>query len=209
MKLTRFLLPLFAAVALTACSDDSPSTSEKYSTLDVPVQVANLPVVTEVFSLSCGHCRSMESAIPAIEAAADVNIGKAHVTFNESATFSALIYYAAVTQTEGKPSEELVEALFKYVQEGQTDDAEENKAQLGKVFKEFGLTSPYDLNETQQAELFSALERADEITTEAGIVSVPTFLVNGKYIVNTSAHDSADDLAATLKMLMKKDNQAN
>ncbi|WP_407334251.1 thiol:disulfide interchange protein DsbA/DsbL [Enterovibrio sp. 27052020O] len=209
MKLTRFLLPLFAAVALTACSDDAPSASEKYTTLEVPVTVENLPAVTEVFSLSCGHCRSMESAIPTIEAAAGVNIGKAHVTFNESATFAALIYYAAVTQTDGKPSEELVQALFKYVQEGQTDDAEKNKAQLGKVFEDFGLTSPYDLNETQQAELFSALEEADQITTESGIVSVPTFLVNGKYIVNTSAHDSAEDLAATLKMLKNKDSQAN
>ncbi|MDD1794630.1 thiol:disulfide interchange protein DsbA/DsbL [Enterovibrio makurazakiensis] len=205
MKLTRLLLPLFAALALTACSENAPSNSDKYTTLETPVQIENLPVVTEVFSLSCGHCRSMEDAIPAIEAAAGVNIGKAHVTFNESATFSALIYYAAISQSDGKPSKALVEALFKYVQEQQTDDAEQNKVILSQIFEQFGLTSPYALSEAQQAKLFAAIERADQITTESGIVSVPTFLVNGKYVVNTSAHNSADELAVTLKMLMNKD----
>ncbi|MCC4796429.1 thiol-disulfide isomerase [Enterovibrio norvegicus] len=205
MKLKQLFVPLLAVFALSACSDDAPTNqAEKYTTLEMPVKVADLAPVTEVFSLSCGHCRSMEDAIPAIEEAASVKIGKAHVTFNESATFAALIYYAASTQEDGNPPKDLVEALFKYVQEQQTDSAEDNKRLLGDVFKQYGLTSPYDLDEAQQAKLFTALEQADALTVQSGINSVPTFLVKGKYVVNTSAHDSAEELGATLKMLLNK-----
>ncbi|NGN97434.1 thioredoxin domain-containing protein [Grimontia sp. S25] len=201
MKLKRFLLPLFAALTITACSDEAPQ-NDKYTTLATPVTVESLPAVTEVFSLSCGHCRSMEAAIPAIEAAADVKIGKAHVTFNENATFAAMIYYSAMSQIDGAPPEGLTEALFKFVQEDQSDDAEKNKAILSSLFAQYNLVSPFDMTEAQQEALFADMERADQITVESEIRSVPTFLVNGKYVVNTSAHQSAEELADTLKMLM-------
>lgn len=204
MNLKRFFLPLIAALALTACSDEAPQ-SEKYTTLKTPVTVENLPAVTEVFSLSCGHCRSMEAAIPAIEDAAGVKIGKAHVTFNESATFAAMIYYSAMSQVDGTPPAGLTEALFKFVQEDQSEDADKNRAILSALFGQYNLISPFDMTETQQEALFADMERADQITVQAEITSVPTFMVNGKYVVNTSAHQSAEELADTLKMLMAKD----
>ncbi|CZF81058.1 Thiol:disulfide interchange protein DsbA precursor [Grimontia celer] len=204
MNLKRFFLPLIAALALTACSDEAPQ-SEKYTTLKAPVTVENLPAVTEVFSLSCGHCRSMEAAIPAIEDAAGVKIGKAHVTFNESATFAAMIYYSAMSQVDGTPPAGLTEALFKFVQEDQSEDADKNRAILSALFAQYNLISPFDMTETQQEALFADMERADQITVQAEITSVPTFMVNGKYVVNTSAHQSAEELADTLKMLMAKE----
>ncbi|USH05050.1 thioredoxin domain-containing protein [Grimontia kaedaensis] len=204
MNPKRFFLPLIAALALTACSDEAPQ-SEKYTTLKAPVTVENLPAVTEVFSLSCGHCRSMEAAIPAIEDAAGVKIGKAHVTFNESATFAAMIYYSAMSQVDGMPPAGLTEALFKFVQEDQSEDADKNRAILSALFAQYNLISPFDMTETQQEALFADMERADQITVQAEITSVPTFMVNGKYVVNTSAHQSAEELADTLKMLMAKD----
>ncbi|WP_325895009.1 thioredoxin domain-containing protein [Grimontia sp. NTOU-MAR1] len=204
MNLKRFFFSLLAALALTACSDEAPQ-NDKYRTLKAPVTVENLPVVTEVFSLSCGHCRSMEAAIPAIEASAGVKIGKAHVTFNESATFAAMIYYSAMSQVEGTPPKGLTEDLFKFVQEEQSEDAEKNKAILSTLFSKYNLVSPFDMTEAQQEALFADMERADHITVESEITSVPTFVVNGKYVVNTSAHQSAEELADTLKMLMAKE----
>lgn len=52
--------------------------------------------------------------------------------------------------------------------------------------------------------MFAEMEKADQITVASEITSVPTFIVNGKYVVNTRAHESAEDLADTLKMLMAK-----
>lgn len=204
MNLKRFFLPLIAVLALAGCSEEAPK-SPKYTTLDTPMTVQDLPVVTEVFSLSCGHCRSMEAAIPAIESAANVKIGKAHVTFNESATLAALIYYTAMTQVDDNPPAGLTEDLFKFVQEQQSEDNEKNRAMLNELFEKYGLTSPFDLTEAQQQQMFAEMEKADQITVESEITSVPTFIVNGKYVVNTSAHENAQDLADTLKMLMAKD----
>lgn len=206
MSLKRLFLPtlsLFAALTLSACSDDAPEV-QKYTTLDTPVSVENLPELVEFFSLACDHCRSMESVIPVIEDQTGDKVSKVHVTFNESSTFSALIYYAAVAQTNGNPPQALVEALFKYVQEQQSESQEENKALLTGIFNQYGLTSPYDLDEAQQTELFTAIERADMITQESGITSVPTFMVDGKYIVNTAAHNNVEELVATIKALLGK-----
>lgn len=206
MKLKQFLIPIIAVFALAACSENAPFKEGKYTTLKTPVDVADLAPVIEIISLSCDNCRAMENAIPAIEAAANVEISKTHVTFNESATLSALIYYAASTQENGKPQKKLVEDLFKYVQEEQSDSAEQNKVILGKIFNQYGLISLYDLDEEQKKRLFAAIDRADKITDQAGITSVPTFMVKGKYILNTTAHDSAEDLAATITMLLNKND---
>ncbi|SKA74488.1 thiol:disulfide interchange protein DsbA/DsbL [Enterovibrio nigricans] len=204
MKIKHLLLPLLAAITLTACSDE-PKDTPKYTTLETPVTVTNVPSINEIFSLSCSACRAMEDAIPAIEQAVGEKVGKSHVTFNESSTFAALIYYSAISQTNGNPPEALVKDLFKYVQEQQTESVEENKTILSALFAKYGLTSPYDLDEAQQEKMFAEIERADQITVESGITSVPAFLVNGKYLVHTNAHESAADLASTLKTLLNKD----
>ncbi|WP_232312630.1 thioredoxin domain-containing protein [Enterovibrio coralii] len=140
MKIKHLLLPLIAAFALTACSEE-PKETPKYTTLENPVTVANVPAINEIFSLSCGACRAMEDAIPAIEQAVGEKVGKSHVTFNESSTFAAFIYYSAVSQTNGNPPEALVRDLFKYVQEQQTESVEDNKEILSGVFAKYGLTS--------------------------------------------------------------------
>ncbi|MDF2184586.1 thioredoxin domain-containing protein [Grimontia hollisae] len=203
MKLKRFFLPLITALALSGCSEEAPQSS-KYTTLDTPITVQDLPVVTELFSLSCDHCRSIETVIPAIETAANVKIGKTHVTFNESATLTALIYYAAMTQVDTPPPAGLTDDLFTFVQEQQSKDSDKNRAILNELFAKYGLTSPFDLTEAQQQVMFAEMEKADQITVASEITSVPTFIVNGKYVVNTRAHESAEDLADTLKMLMAK-----
>ncbi len=102
MTLKRLFLPaitVFAALTLTACSDEAPQV-QTYTTLEKPVSVENLAPLTEFFSLACDHCRSMESVIPVIEEQTGQKVDKVHVTFNESSTFAALIYYSAVIQTE-------------------------------------------------------------------------------------------------------------
>lgn len=204
MKL-RLLLPILSIFLISACSDETPSSStEKYKTLTKPMTVLPMGEVVEMFSLACGHCRSMEAEIPKIESASQTKIEKSHVTFSENASFSALIFYSAAIQTDNEIPKGLSEALFQYVQEEQSKDQSANKARLTDIFSQYQLTSPFDLDEKQQDALFAAMNRANEITMQSEVTSVPTFIVNGKYVINTAAHSSAEDIAKTITELLKK-----
>ena len=102
---TQFFAALIAVVALAGCSESSePQLGAQYEALPVALTEYDLAPVTEIFSLNCGHCRTMESAIPEIESLTNQKIGKVHVTFNESAQISAMIFYTAVMQLEGEVS---------------------------------------------------------------------------------------------------------
>src|SRR5690606_14139282 len=98
----RFVSLLMAAAAiftLVACSDTSqPKEGAQYQTLPTSLEAFDLPAVTEVFSLTCGHCLTMEEVIPQLEEQTKQKFGKLHVTFNESAQISAFIFYTAVMQ---------------------------------------------------------------------------------------------------------------
>ncbi|KJF94639.1 peptide permease [Photobacterium angustum] len=200
-----FFVVLLAALTLTACSDSkTPQEGDKYSV--IPTPMPNMPAVTEIFSLSCGHCRNMEGMLPEIQKLTDTkDINQVHVIFNESAQKAAFIFYAAMIQTNNEPSHKLVEALFSFVQDSPKDMTDaQRKVALAKTFHDNGLKSPYELTKEQQAEIFKLLQQSEDIVRNAALQAVPAFLINGKYLVNTSAHDSLQDMANTITYLKNK-----
>ncbi len=211
--LFRRLLPLLSFVFISACSeapdnhaqDAHRHLKEKYTTLSTPMAMENTPNVMEIFSLTCGHCRSMEKELPKIEAASNQKIIQSHATFNESASFAAFIFYSAMIQTDNNPPKALIDDLFHYVQEEQTGSQEMNRSILLNIFHKYGLISPANLNEDQKEALFEAMEKADDITLMSEITSVPSFVVKGKYLINTAAHSNAQDIANTINELMNKE----
>ncbi|KGY11660.1 thiol-disulfide isomerase and thioredoxin [Vibrio tubiashii] len=203
-KLTSLLLILVSAL-IVGCSDDSqPTQGKQYQQLPADLSKLNLSPVTEVFSLNCGHCRSMENEIPQIEKLTGQNIGKAHVTFNESAQIGAMIYYAAEMQLGGTPDHAMMEELFAATQMGNGATLTDKKAALDAAFQSRNLTSPYDFNQQQQSQLFEAIKVADEITTQGQIKAVPTFIINGKYQIITSGHKDVADIAKTITFLLSQ-----
>lgn len=203
----KSIIPLFIALlALTGCNDAStPKEGDKYKVV-TETAIETSPVV-EVFSLACGHCRNMEMMLPEIKKMAGVEIDKVHVTFNQSAQVAAYIFYTAAIQTEGMPAPELMEALFAYVQD--TDDnatEEERKSQLTEIFKTYNLASPYELTEEQHKQVYQKLSDAEQLVANAQIASVPAFLVKGKYLVESSAHESLEDMANTIRYLSALEN---
>ncbi|EAR55420.1 hypothetical disulfide oxidoreductase [Photobacterium sp. SKA34] len=200
-----FFVVLLAALTLTACSDSkTPQEGDKYSV--IPTPMPNMPAVTEIFALSCGHCRNMEGLLPEIQKLSDTkDINQVHVIFNESAQKAAFIFYAAMIQTNNEPSHKLVEALFSFVQDSPKDltDAQ-RKAALAKIFHDNGLKSPSELTKEQQAEIFKLFQQSEDIVRNAALQAVPAFLINGKYLVNTSSHDSLQDMANTITYLKNK-----
>lgn len=206
-KITQTLSLLFASlVLLTACSEtETPELNKHYRQLPNDLsEMLDEPVI-EVFSLTCGHCLQMEPVIPEIEQAIDQPIGKVHVTFNESARDAALFYYSAAIQNpEGKPSPEMMTALFDIYHGDQNRTTTEKTEQLEKAFHDKGYNSPYELDKNQQQTLFSEVDHAIQVTGKGMINSVPTFIVNGKYIVITSAHSDIQSIANTIQFLRAK-----
>jgi len=215
------ILLLFVSVfALAGCSEDnSPKEGTQYEI--IPTPMADMPDVVEIFSLACGNCRNMESMIPAIEDMTKIHMAKTHVTFNESAQRAAYIYYAAENQSNGNPSPEMMAELFAYTQDGgdehdhghgegegkETEEPaevmtpEQKKAQMIAIFAKYNMKSPIDFSDAEHEAVYKKMLSAQEIVTNANISSVPAFLVKGKYLVNSSAHKTLEEMAATISYL--------
>jgi protein-disulfide isomerase len=196
---------LALVVAVAACSESStPVEGKQYRTLDTNLATYRLPQVTEIFSLSCGHCRNLEPMLPALEEQTGEKLGKLHVMFNDSAKIAAMIFYTAVMQSEnGKVPADMKDSLFALVQDRDLD-GEAKKAELDRIFHSRDMVSPYELDKTQQEQLFRYLEVAESVSVEAQINAVPTFIVNGKYEVMVSGHQGIDEIAETINYLKTK-----
>ncbi|WP_282176187.1 thiol:disulfide interchange protein DsbA/DsbL [Vibrio nereis] len=200
-KILSLILVAFMTI-LAGCSENStPKEGEQYQKLATNLSTYRLPPVTEVFSLNCGHCRKMEEVIPQLESLTNQSIGKVHVTFNQSAQVAAMIYYTAEMQLGGQPDHDMMNELFSAVQMGDGATITEKQQAIESVFHSRNLKSPYELEEAQQEQLFRAMQIADEITTKGQINGVPTFIVNGKYMVMTSGHQDAEGIADTINYL--------
>ncbi|MCG9595610.1 thiol:disulfide interchange protein DsbA/DsbL [Vibrio sp. Isolate25] len=202
------MMTLFAIVFVTllaGCSDrDVPQEGKQFQTLSTDLSTYRLPQVTEVFSLNCGHCKKMESVLPQLEELTQQNIGKVHVTFNDSAKISAMIYYTAEMQLGQKPDHSMMNELFQAAQMGNNATMAEKKQAIIQAFQSRGLVSPYELKEENQNQLFKAMQLAENLTEKGQINSVPTFIINGKYMVLTSGHKDVQDIANTINYLTQQ-----
>mgnify|MGYP001308195806 FL=1 len=201
-KLIKTTTLLLSLLFIAACSDsDTPQQGKHYNPIANDLSAFDLAPITEVFSLTCGHCKNMEQYIPEIEKLTNQSVGKVHVTFNQSATISAMIYYTAEMQLNQKPDPKMLEELFAAVQQRDVSKALQ-QANIEKVYTSRGLVSPYSLNKTQSDELLKRVSVAELISEQAQIESVPSFIIKGKYILNTDEHDDIQQLANTINHLL-------
>lgn len=205
MKKLMTLLTIAFTTLMVGCSDsDVPQEGKQFQQLPANLSTYRLPQVTEVFSLNCGHCKKMESVLPQLEELTKQNIGKIHVTFNESAQIGAMIYYTAEMQLGKKPDHSMMIELFEAAQMGDGATMTEKKQAIDDAFHSRGLVSPYELKEEKQKQLFKAMQLAEDITEKGQINAVPTFIVNGKYMVLTSGHKDVQDIANTINYLTQQ-----
>jgi thiol-disulfide isomerase/thioredoxin len=204
-KLFTLIIATLLALFTLGCSESStPQLNKHYSELPTTLNhLIDSPVV-EVFSLTCGHCKSMEEYIPNLEQESGYSIKKVHVTFNQSAQVAAMIYYSAYTQLKGEMDHQINSELFSAFHLSGEVTQQQQIEEINKVFTSRGLTTPYELDEEQQKDLFEIMELASKVTQEGQIGSVPGFIVSGKYLINTSAHDSTTHMAQTIKFLANK-----
>ncbi|NAW68139.1 thioredoxin domain-containing protein [Vibrio sp. V27_P1S3P104] len=203
----RLITLLFSLIAIISCSDNAethPTEGVHYKELPVSLTSYQLAPITEVFSLTCGHCRTMESMIPELEKITGEHFGKLHVTFNQGAQISAMLYYSAVMQLEEVPNSSIMEGLFAAIQAPIETTPDARKAAIDKIFHQHQLISPYDLNEAQQNQLMEMITLASEISQKSQINAVPTFIIKGKYQLLTSGHDDINSIATTMRYLLKQ-----
>ncbi|WP_117233920.1 thiol:disulfide interchange protein DsbA/DsbL [Vibrio maerlii] len=204
-KILAPLMAILTALVLAGCGDNTPKEGTHYKKVPVDLSEYNMSPITEVFSLTCGHCRSMEKVIPELETLTGESIDKLHVTFNKNAHIAAMIYYTAVMQLDGKPTPEMMEELFAAIQMQQDDTSITTQQEMiSNVFDAAGLTNPYKIDTEMQEELFKMVDQAKEISTRAQINAVPTFVINGKYEIITSGHTDVASMAETMTFLLNK-----
>ncbi|WP_165314053.1 thioredoxin domain-containing protein [Vibrio ziniensis] len=203
-KLLTGFINLFTLVFILAgCSDNStPVEGEQYQLLPANLSTYRLAPVTEIFSLTCGHCRKMESIIPELENLTSEHFGKLHVTFNEGAKIGAMIYYTAVMQLGNIPDAAMMEELFAAVQMGEGSTLTDRQAAIEKAFTDRNLATPYHLTQEQQSKVLGMIQTANKVSQDGEIKAVPTFVVKGKYQVITSGHKDVEGIAKTISYLL-------
>ena len=199
------LFAIIAVCLLMACSDNNvPQEGKQYVILPTSLEDATLLPVTEVFSLTCSHCRNMEAVLPQISTETGAEIGKLHITFNPSAQVAAMFYYAAEMQLGKNPDHLFMDQLFAAIQMGGDTTQADKQAAIEKVFTSFKLVSPYQYNEQQNETMLAKVKIAERLSTQSAINSVPTFIVNGRYQVIVSEHKDQTQIANTIRYLLSK-----
>ncbi|PKF61861.1 thiol-disulfide isomerase [Psychromonas sp. psych-6C06] len=205
MKLNRLFIGFALITLLSACSKAPvPEEGKQYKRLPEAIDSTQFAPVTEVFSLSCIHCRNMEDIIPTLQQAIGQDIAKMHVVFNQPSYVAAMFYYAAEMQSNGTPDHQFMLDLFATFQMPKESSADEQTAAMLKVFESRGLVSPISYNEQQLDELKKRVDQVELLSKQSEIQSVPTFIVKGKYEVITSGHDKKEDMSETIKFLLEK-----
>lgn len=200
--LKPFIVIFSMLIMVTGCNGaDVPKQGTHYTVL--PKEITNAPQVLEVFSFGCGHCRTMETIIPEMEKQTNTKIEKMHATFDRGSQMLAFMYYTAVIQSDDKPSAKFMEDLFGYIQVPSESTEAERKAQLEKIYKNNNLKTPYALSDDEKNAVVAKMEYADKVMQESQLNAIPAFIVSGKYLVNTSAHDSIEDISTTMRHLLK------
>lgn len=205
LSIKKILTSFMMTFLLVACSEAPvPVEGKQYKLLPETLNSTQFAPITEVFSLTCGHCRSMEDILPTLEKAVGQNINKMHITFNQSAYVSAMFYYAAEDQIGGIPDHQFMQDLFAMMQMPEGSTQEQQKAQMISVFESRGLISPVNYNDQQMTVLSQKVDAIMQLSEQTGIQSVPTFIVKGKYQVLGSGHDKSEQLSDTINYLLAK-----
>lgn len=202
----KTILSCFIAILfLTACNKAvEPIEGTDYKLLPETLNSTQFSPVTEIFSLTCSHCRKMEELIPTLQQAVGQDIQKMHITFNQSAYVAAMFYYAAKRQLDGTPDHQFMLDLFAMMQMPKGSSEEQQKAAMISTFESRGLISPIDYTEQQMAELSKEVDANMLLSEQTKIQSVPTFIVKGKYQVIGSRYEKIEQLADTINYLLAK-----
>lgn len=158
--------------------------------------------VAEIFWYGCPHCYSLEPTIEAYLEQKPENVTFTRVPAMISANWAfhgKLFYVGQMLDSDGSKGvhEKIFEALHKQRRRIGNDD------QLKRFFKGLGFKSDEIKTAMDSMELKSKLEYAREISAKSGMDSVPTVIVNGKYITSPSMVSGSKNMIEIINYLTK------
>ncbi|MGR5356322.1 thioredoxin domain-containing protein [Vibrio chagasii] len=197
MKRLQNVFILLVSLIISATAFASPSEGKQYTLLEKPYSTEYQ--VDKFFSLTCMPCWQMTELLKGKEGSDELKMHRTHVIFNDSTLQAAGIYYTVLAQ---KPdlSHELLSELFSLVQ---TKNPLQ-ETDIDAFFKEHNLLKQKDMTQEQQQQWAKFMEDAVTKTEQASISSIPSFIINGRYMVKLRGHRSMEELLETIQYLSEQ-----
>jgi len=206
-----FSVLLLALVALSGCLSQSSQADTtfkegvQYSLIKPPIP-SEVPAgkveVTELFWYGCPHCYALEPTIQKFlsEKPSDVDFVRVPATLSPRWAFHAKLYYVGqLLDPKGDKHlhSKIFDALQKQRRNINTDDA------LVRFFTDQGFNADQVKGALNSMEMKAMMARADEVGLKSGADSVPTLIVNGKYLTSPSMAGGEEKLLQTVNYLVK------
>lgn len=216
----KVFLPMATAllITLTGCMSEVTQAQytegKQYSVINPPV-ATQAPTgqveVTEIFWYGCPHCFNLEPTIAAYikQKPANVYFNRVPATLGETWDYHARLYYAGyILDRDGKNN--LTSKIFNalHVQRRPAPRFErgnpaKNDENIRRFLESFGYKAE-DINKALSSmELTTLMNHARDVSTKSGIDSVPSIIVNGKYLTGPSRMSSGDNLIDVINYLSK------
>ena len=155
--------------------------------------------VIEFFWYGCPHCYTVEPYIKGWEMPADVELVRIPATFSERWIIHAKVYYAL----ESLDRLDLHEVFFNAIhgrQQRRDLVSEEKIAEFLASFSS-GISEDKFTKAYNSFVVNAKIQKADRLVREYAIKSVPTFIVNGRYLTSPSMVGSSQRLIGALDYL--------
>ena len=195
----RFLA--LTLLLITAISSDVYA--QKYVQISTEKQSESKDIIIyEFFWYGCPHCFNLEPTIDRIEADLDMDakIVKVPVALRDSWTPHAKLYYALSQMNE---IDDLHNSIFEEIH------IENNRLDTEEAMIEF--LSKSEINTEIFSEKYNSygtearVKKASNLARKYQIDSVPTLVVNGKYLTSGSFVSSYDELYSVVNFLVERE----
>ena len=192
-----------AFVLLLIMTASSGVYAQKYVLISTEKQSESKDIIVyEFFWYGCPHCFNLEPTIDRIEADLDMDakIVKVPVALRDSWTPHAKLYYALSQMNE---IDDLHNSIFEEIH------IENNRLDTEEAMIEF--LSKSEINTEIFSEKYNSygtearVKKASNLARKYQIDSVPTLVVNGKYLTSGSFVSSYDELYSVVNFLVERE----
>lgn len=200
---------LFATLLLLASqlsfASDSFIQDEHYQLLDTPVSQS--AQVVEYFSYYCPFCYNFEPIVAELKKAlpAGTPLHKVPVAFL-GGNMAATVQRAHATAELLKVEDAFAAALFNQIH--QQRKPPQNRSDIAKLFVGLGIAAAQLDAHFDSLPVNSMVTEYDDAVAAANIRSVPSFVVNNKYLVKISAVSSQQQFNALVNYLLSLPTEA-
>jgi thiol:disulfide interchange protein DsbA len=194
---------LFLATFLILITSSSYVFAQKYVQISTEKQQESKSIIIyEFFWYGCPHCYNLEPTMERIEADLDkdTKIVKLPVALRDSWIPHAKLYYAL--QQMGK-IDEVHNLIFEEIH--LEDNRLNTEQQMVDFLGKHGIDTNKFMEKYNSFGTEARIKKASNLAKKYQINSVPTIIVNGKYLTSGSYVSSYDELYSVINLLIERE----